>query len=193
MSRSQSPNENGQAHADSVILTDEFGRSLSCYIEHSVELHGQTYVLLIPVDTPVEIFAWPDDEESDEPIPVTEEEIDQIFNTAKAVLEEQNLNLKRTAVTLTVSGILPDFSEESEEEEEPLGDEEYEELQLLANFYEEEQEYAIYAPLDPFFILARLNDRAEPELLNDEEFKQLEPLMPTLEQIIQERLFEDLD
>lgn len=197
MSPSQSPKENGQARASSVILKDDSGRSLPCYIEHSVEVNGQTYVLLMPVDTPVEIFAWPEDEQEDEPIPLSEEEIDKIFDTAKAVLEEQNLTLKRTAITLTVSGELPDFPEEDElaqqEESAASEDEEYEELQWLASFYHEEEEYAIYSPLDPVFILARLNAEGQPELLSNEDLEELQPMLPTLEGMIEERLFEELD
>lgn len=195
MSRSQSPNENGQGRASSVILTDETGRSLPCYIEHSVEVNDQTYVLLTPIDTPVEIFAWRGEEDEDEPIPVSDEEIDEIFDTARAVLEEHNLTLKRTAISLTVSGELPEFMEEeiSELPESLAEEEDYEELQYLASFYNEEQEYAIYAPLDPVFILARLNAEGKPQLLSDEELKELEPMMPTLEGMIEESLFEELE
>ena len=65
-------------------------------------------LLLLPIDFPVEIIAWQGDEEEEEAIPVEDEqEIEQIFPIAKAVLEEQNLVLKRTAVTLTVEGELP--------------------------------------------------------------------------------------
>lgn len=195
MSRSQSPNENGQGRASSVILTDETGRSLPCYIEHSVDFNDRTYVLLTPLDTPIEIFAWRGEEDEDEPIPVSVEEVDEIFDTAKAVLEEHNLTLKHTAITLTVMGDLPDFLEEDalENEDSFSPEEDYEELQYIASFYHEEQEYAIYSPLDPVFILARLNADGQPELLSDDELKELEPMMPTLEGMIEESLFQDFE
>ncbi|MBO0347879.1 DUF3727 domain-containing protein [Phormidium pseudopriestleyi FRX01] len=193
MSRSESSKENGQSHTSSTILTDESGRSLSCYIEHSVEVNDKTYVLLTPIDTPVEIFAWQAEDEDDEPIPISEEEVDTIFDTAKAVLEEQNLTLKRSAITLTVSGDLPEFTEEEISDDELGEAAEYEELQWLASFYHEEAEYAIYSPLDPVFILARLNEDGNPELLSDEELQELEPMMSTLEGMIEERLFEELE
>jgi hypothetical protein len=194
---SESPQENGQARDDSVILHDEFGRSLSCYVEHSFELNGQDYVLLMPVESPVEIFTWQAEDEDEEPIPVDDDRVDRIFETAKAVLAEQNLTLKRTAIVLTVAGELPDFSEEdwNDEEAEPPADarEDYEELQWLASFYDEEEEYAIYTPLDPVFILARVNDAGEPELLSQEELDELEPLLPSLEGMLEDRLFDESD
>lgn len=192
MTQSEFPQENGTFSAKSVTVTDEFGRSLACYIEHSFELNNENYVLLLPVDTPVEIFAWAEDEDEEEPIPLEDpDEIDEIFETAKAVLEEQNLTLKRTAVTLTVSGELPEIEDDQEEPEDD--EEDYEELQLLASFYHEEQEYAIYTPLDPFFILARLDENGKPQLLSDEELEKLEPMLPSLEGMLEEHLFNEMN
>jgi hypothetical protein len=177
--------------APTITLTDEKGRTLTCYIEHSLKLAEQEYVLLLPVDSPVEIFAWKEDDDEDEEsaTPISEEAtIDEIFPIAKAVLEEQNLTLKRTAITLTVEGDLPDLDEEDEiefDEEEDLE----QELQLLASFYHHEQEYAVYTPLDPFLILARLDDEGQPQLLSPEEMQKLEPLLPMLE----DQLFDELE
>lgn len=195
MSSLEYPQENGQDPAEIRILKDAEGRALSCYIEHSFTINSQEYVLLMPVDSPVEIFAWPEEEDDmEEPIPVEESEIDEIFEVAKAVLAEQNLSLKRTGIVLTVSGDLPDFEEiEREEGEEELPeDSDYEELQLLASFYNEEREYSIYTPLDPFFILARLNADGQPELLSDEELEEIEPMLPSIEGMIEERLFDGI-
>ena len=162
MFSSESPQENEHSQAGSVTLTDEVGRSLACYIERSLFVEDQEYVLLLPVDSAIEIFAWQTDGEEEEAIPVEEDEtIDQIFATAEAVLAEQNLILKRTAFALTVAGELPPVEESElftlEMMEEEGADLEPEQLQLLASFYNEEQEYAIYTPLDPlmFFCTAK--------------------------------------
>lgn len=164
---------------ETVTLTDAAGRTITCTVEHSIEIEEQDYVLLLPVDSPVEIFAWQEDGDEEEPIPVEDErDIDVLFSIAKAVLEEQNLTLKRTAVTLTVEGDLPETEDDSEFLE---GDEDDEELQFLASFYHEEQEFGVYAPLDPFFILARLNENDEPELLSPEELEKIEPMLPMIE------------
>ncbi|MCZ0899856.1 DUF3727 domain-containing protein, partial [Microcoleus sp. HI-ES] len=50
--------ENGNSNEESVTLTDEVGRSLTCNIEYSMNLEGQEYALLLPIDSPVEIFTW---------------------------------------------------------------------------------------------------------------------------------------
>lgn len=176
-----------------VTLTDDVGRTLTCSVEYSLEIEGQEYALLFPVDSPIEILTWHDEEHDDEAaVPVeSDTEIDRIFETAKAVLAEQCLTLQRTAVTLTVEGELPDFNPEqlsnlvTDHPEET----EYEELLWLASFYYEEQEYGIYTPLDPFFILARITPAGTPELLSVEEFQRLEPMLSLLE----EQFFDDLE
>lgn len=184
--------ENGNSNQESVTLTDEVGRSLTCNIEYSMNLEGQEYALLLPIDSPVEIFTWQGDDTDEAAIPVEDEtEIDKIFDTAKVVLQEQNLTLRRTAVTLTVVGELPEFPDEdlASDADDPDEESEFEELMWLTSFYHEEQEYAIYTPLDPFFILARMNDDGKPELLSEEEFQRLEPMLPMLE----DQFFDDLD
>jgi hypothetical protein len=192
MFSSQSPQENGRSQEDIVTLTDEQGRSLNCMIQSILPLEGQDYLLLVPVDAPVEILRWPSDDEDDEtPIPVeSEAELDQILPLAKVVLEEQNLTLKRTAVTFTVGGELPEVDpDDLEDNDEDSGEGDYEEMIELASFYCEEQEYGIYMPVEPFFILARQNERGEPQLLSSDELQKIEPLLP----LIEDQLFDDLD
>lgn len=192
MFSSEFPKENGQSANGNVTLTDEVGRSLNCYIEHSLEVEGSEYLLLLPVDAPVEIVVWNEDEEDEEEGDATlleDDEIDSIFSDAQAVLAEQNLTLKRTAFTLTVAGELPPVNEdemltiEMEEDDVEL---EPEQFQLLASFYHEEQEYGIYTPLDPLLFFARRNKAGQPELLSPEEFKKVQPLL-------EELLFDELD
>lgn len=166
---------------ETVVLTDETGRQLACTIEHAVEIEDQEYVLLLPVDSPVEVYAWQEDGDEEEAILVEDEDqIERLFPIAKAVLEEQNLTLKRTAVTLTVEGELPDYEEEGEFLEDD-SDEDQEELQFLASFYYKEQEFGVYAPLDPLFILARMTADNQPQLLSREELEKIEPLLPMIE------------
>jgi hypothetical protein len=191
MFSSPNPKENGNSDEVSVTLTDEVGRSLTCNVEYSMNVEGQDYVLLLPVDSPVEIFTWHGDDSDEAAILVEDEtEIDKIFDTARVVLQEQNLSLQRTAVTLTVVGELPEFPDEDLVPDTESEDEsDFEELLWLTSFYHEEQEYAIYTPLDPFFILARMSDDGKPELLSPEEYQKLEPLLPMLE----DQFFDDLE
>lgn len=173
-----------------VTLTDEAGRSLLCYLELSFEVEEREYMLLHPVDSPVEIFVWQEDEEEGEEtlVDVDAPEINQVFATAEAVLAEQNLKLKHTAISLTIEGDLPEFIEEDiltleiENGHEP----EPEEFQFLASFYHEEQEYAIYTPLDPLLFIAQMNANNQPELLSPEEFQQIQP-------ILEEQFFSELE
>jgi hypothetical protein len=191
MFSSSFPEENDNAHVGSITLTDDKGRFLECYIEHSLEVDGQEYVLLLPVDSPVEIFAWLGDGEEEEASLVEDDAtIDQIFSTAQAVLSELNLILKNTAYALTVGGELPP-SEESdiftlEVEDDNGANLEPEQLQLLANFFHEDQEYAIYTPLDPLLFFARISKTGKPELLSPEEFRQVQPLL-------EEHLFNEVE
>ena len=180
---------NEYSHSSSVTLKDEAGRSLDCYVERSLLVEDKEYLLLLPADAAVEIFAWQShDSDEEEAVPVEDDEtINSIFATAEAVLAEQNLVLKRTAYALTVAGELPPV-EESElftlEIEDDTSDIEPEQLQLLASFYHEDQEYSVYTPLDPLLFFARLNSSGNPELLSPEEFQKLQPLLA--EQLIDE-------
>ena len=176
---------------DTVSLVDANGRSLDCYIEHSLETDGTVYLLLMPVDIPIVIISWDDDEDEAEAEAVMLEddvEIGEIFANAKAVLAEHNLYLKHTAYTLTATGELPPIEEEQiltldlDEEDSEL---EPEELQFLASFYHSDCKYSIYTPLTPLLFFARYDANGEIELVSPEE----EGFQPILEEL----LFEELD
>ncbi len=165
---------------DLVNLTDETGRTLSCYVEKYLELDSKTYLLLLPVDSPIEVFAWSEDEEETaELIAIDEDnEVAKVFADASAVLSEQNLTLKQTAYTLTAAGDLPPLDPEEilqidldEDDLEP------EEFQILARFYNEEQEYAICTPVDPLLFFAKKNDQGIAELLSDQESEEIGPAL----------------
>ena len=187
--RSDNPSE---GELPIVVLKEDDGRSLPCFVERSVDVDDLSYVLLLPIDTPVEIFAWEPDEENDDEevlVDVDDETIQYVFSTAKAVLAEQDLILAHTALTLTVSGDIPEPEEEEiitvDLEDSPDGLTS-EELHLLTTFYHEEQEYAIYTPLDPLLFFARINTDGEPELLSPEEFERVRPQL-------ENHLFDDVD
>ncbi len=185
-----------------LSLTDEEGRSLLCYVERSLTVKGTDYVLLMPVDSPIEIFAWAADEENDDEemlIDIDDDELDEVFSTARAVLAEQDLILHRTALTLTASGDLPDVTEDElitldiESDSEPS----YEQFQQLAAFFHEEQEYVVCSPLDPLLFFAQLDEKGQPQLVSLEELQTLleleefKELRAQLES--QAQLFEDMD
>ncbi len=186
--------ENEPDEADSVSLFDEKGRTLDCYVENSIEVDDLNYLLLMPIDIPIVIIAWEEDSEDDDDefadaiLLEDEDEIEQIFPDAKAVLAELNLALKYTAYSLTVSGELPPIEDddiltlELENEDEPL---EPEELQFLVSFYHQEQRYSIYTPLAPLLFLAKSNDNGKIELVSPEDER--------MQMILEELLFEEVD
>ena len=91
------------------------------------------------------------------------------------VLQEHDLTLVRSAVTLTVSGELdePD-PDDLDDDDEDDGDEDSETFELLVSFMVEEQEYGLYIPLDPFFVVARMVD-GQAELVEGEDFDRIQP------------------
>lgn len=180
MYSSEFSEENHRTDAQFITLTDEKGRSLECYIEHSLSVDGEEYILLLPVDFPIEIFAWQADGEEEAILVEDDATIEEIFSTAQAVLSEQNLVMKNTAYALTVVGELPEIEEsemytlEIEDEEAEL---EPEELQVLTSFCHQGQNYDICTPVDPLLFFARINKKGTPELLSPEEFRQVQPLL----------------
>ena len=185
--------ENELEEADIITLWDEQGRSLDCYIENAYETDDLTYMLLVPVDTPVMILAWDEEseeEESDAFLIEDSEEIERIFADAKAVLAELDLLLKPTAHTLTVSGELPPLEEDNVlsleiDSDEPSSSSEPEELQFLASFFSEDQKYSIYSPLAPLLFLAVGDGEGKVELVSPDD----DGMGPILEEL----LFDELE
>ena len=178
---SSSPQSEDFDDAELFTLTDELGRELPCYIERELELDRKTYFLLLPENAPIEIFAWDEEDDVTELVSVEEEEeIDAIFADAQAVLSEQNLALKRTAFTLSAVGELPPLDPtevvtiELDEEDDSL---EPEEFQILARFYNKEQEYAICTPVDPLLFFGKADENGVISLLSEQEAEQLQPML----------------
>lgn len=184
--------EEMENQASTVSLIDEDGRSLTCYVERSMEVDGSEYLLLMPVDVPINIFAWDVDDEDEEEetlFDIEDDEVDDVFDTAKAVLAEQDMILQRTALTLTATGEVPEPGEDDVitldvgEEDEEITQEQF---QLLANFFYEEQEYAICTPFEPLLFFARMNGDGRPELLSPEEFQ-------LVRSELEDQLFDELE
>ena len=159
--------------APTLLLKDSNNDELFCYLEQIVKVEGSEYALLTPVDTPVTLFQI---NEKDEPVLIEKiEKNEQILQNADAVLQEHDLSLVRSAVTLTVSGELdePVFDDLEEDE---INDEESETYELLVNFNVLNDEYGLYVPLDPFFIVGKIEKNGA-ILIEDEEFDRVQPLI----------------
>ena len=159
------------ADVPTVLVHDSRGRQLLCFLEQLIPLDGHDYVLLTPVDTPVCLFRLDDDEDPEliDTIDATE----PILSVADVVLQEHDLTLVRSAVTLTVSGEL-DEPEPDELEDVEDDDDDSETYELLVSFLVEEREYGLYIPLDPFFVVARMNGDGA-VLVEGEEFERVQP------------------
>lgn len=193
MSSSGFASESGQ-YDDTEIVTifDDDGRSLDCYIENEIEYDGKVYVLLMPIDLAIVILTEEidsEDQQYSETIMVEEnDEIDAIFDDAKAVLGELNLYLKRTGYILTASGELPPLEENniiSLEIEEHTSEIEPEELQFLASFYSQEQKYNICTPLSPILFIGEKNSFGKIKIIQSQEEE--------VNWILEELLFEDYE
>tara|TARA_Y100000589_G_C26935859_1_gene540296 strand:+ start:60 stop:596 length:537 start_codon:yes stop_codon:yes gene_type:complete len=158
--------------APTVLLKDSSNDELFCYLEQIVNLEDKEYALLTPVDTPVTLFKI---NEKDEPVLIEKiEKNEQILKNADAVLQEHDLNLVRSAVTLTVSGELEEpFYDDLEETD---IDDESETYELLVNFNVLDDEYGLYVPLDPFFIVGKIVEEGA-ILIEDDEFDRIQPLI----------------
>jgi len=152
-----------------LLVKDSQGSDLLCFLEQVVPLEGNEYALLTPVDTPVSLFQLIDDQ--DPKLIETIEKNEPILEVADVVLQEHDLRLVRSAITLTVSGEL-DEPEPEEIEEEDI-DDESETYELLVNFRVEDNEYGLYIPLDPFFIVGKL-EAGEVKLVEGEEFDRIQ-------------------
>lgn len=184
MTQFQFSDSNEQSEPNPIVITDEEGRSLQCFVERSFYVDDAVYLLLLPADAPIAIITWESDDEAAGAIWIEEsEELNELFADAKAVLAEQDLFLKNAAYTLTVSGDLPEPDEDdilTLELENELGELETDEYQFLAAFFHDGQEYEIYTPLSPLLFFARENSTGDIELLSPEEFQQVQPFLEDL-------------
>ena len=165
-------NSQDNYEAQTIILNDSSGNELFCYLEQIVKIKEKEYALLTPVDTPVSLFKI---NEKDEPELIEKiEKNEQILKNADAVLQEHDLKLIRSAVSLTVSGELEEPIYDDLEDED-INDES-ETYELLVNFNVMDQEYGLYVPLDPFFIVGKLLEN-NALLVEDDEFDRIQPLI----------------
>jgi len=162
------PNINGEV--PTVLVRDDEGRDLLCFLEQLIPLDDKDYALLTPVDTPVSLFRLI--EGNDPELIETIASSEPILSVADVVLQEHDLTLIRSAVTLTVNGELDEPDPEELEDEET--DDDSETYELLVSFMVQEQEYGLYIPLDPFFVVARMTD-GQAKLVEGEEFDQIQP------------------
>ncbi|MEY2748872.1 MAG: hypothetical protein RLZZ168_888 [Cyanobacteriota bacterium] len=173
---SDTPSSNGSGDVPTVLVRDASGRQLLCFLEQLIPLDGQDYALLTPVDTPVCLVKIAADDDGDDEVIEELDGAGPILSVADVVLQEHDLTLVRSAVTLTVSGELeePDPEELEEELDDEDDDEDSDLYEMLIQFRHEDQEYGLFIPLDPFFVVARMAN-GEGVLVEGEEFERVQP------------------
>ena len=169
MSESKAQNNN---EVPTLLVNDSNGNELLCFLEQIVPIKETEYVLLTPVDTPVSLFRLRDDDDPE--LIKTIKKKEPILEVADVVLQEYDLRLIRSAVTLTIAGELEE--PEPEELEEKDFDEDSELYELLVNFKVENEEYGLYIPLDPFFVVGEIKD-GKAIVLEGEEFDKIQPII----------------
>lgn len=170
------PSNNGSGDVPTVLVRDGNKRQLLCFLEQLIPLDGHDYALLTPVDTPVCLVKISADEDGEDEIIEELDAAEPILSVADVVLQEHDLTLVRSAVTLTVSGELeePDPEELEEELDGEDDNEESDLYEMLVQFRAEGQEYGLFIPLDPFFVVARM-ENGEGVLVEGEEFERVQP------------------
>jgi len=171
---SDGPTANGSGDVPTVLVRDGQGRHLLCFLEQLIPLDGNDYALLTPVDTPVCLVRIAEDEDSEDEVIEELDAAESILSVAEVVLQEHDLTLVRSAVTLTVSGDLDEPEELEEDIEDDEDSEDTDLYEMLIQFRANEQEYGLFIPLDPFFVVARLQD-GEGVLVEGEEFERIQP------------------
>ncbi|MEM6423605.1 MAG: DUF3727 domain-containing protein [Cyanobacteria bacterium P01_H01_bin.119] len=175
-----------------IVLVDETGRSLPCSVEQTIEVANTRYLILMPLDIPIEIFMWQADDESDAEvlIDIEETDIEALLPSAKAVLSEQNMSLLHSALTLTATGEVPELTEENsftlELSDDDVSDLAAEEFQILATFFHEDNEYTVCTPVEPLLFFAQQSQNGITELLSPEEFQRIRTEL-------EDKLFDALD
>jgi hypothetical protein len=172
---------------ETLVLRDEHNQALTCEILKQVTIEGLTYALVTPVDAYVEVLVWTDGGEDaedpeadfegtlDEP---SDEELERILPTARAVMAELDLNLQVAGFDLLiVEGEIPE-AEDEDILEIAKEEEEVEEYQLLATFFHDDRQYGIFTPLDPLLLFAAQPATGDPYLLTpdfpDEVFEKVQ-------------------
>lgn len=174
------PDLTGSGDVPTVLVNDQIGREILCFLEHLIPLDGKDYALLTPVDTPVCLVRIAQGDDDKDELIESLEGAEPILSVADVVLQEHDLTLVRSAVTLTVSGELeepdPDDLEDEFEEDLEDADEESDLYELLIQFRADDREYGLYIPLDPFFVVARM-EGGHAVVVEGEEFERIQPRM----------------
>jgi hypothetical protein len=156
-------------------VTDDKGRKIECVLEHTIPVDGVDYMLLTPNDTPVVLVRVGEGSGDDELLDNWEGRED-VLAAADVCLAEHDLTLVRSAVTLTVAGELVEDEDEDEDIEDDI-EQGFDMFYLIIPFHYNGDEWGIYMPLDPFFVVARVTGDSEGVVVVSAEFEHVQPII----------------
>lgn len=174
---------------DTAIPFVEVGSSsfIECYADSIAIINGMEYTIGSPCDHAVALCYFDDDDQLI-PIELEDDLMDDIFNMAARIVEEEfgeELSLERTPQTLTLVGELEegeDDEDEDEEEDEDDFDDDEEDVEIMLSFENDGTEYCLVRLLDPVLLVGKAISENENrvQLLTPEE---ADEVMPALEEI----------
>lgn len=179
--------DNEFAEYETVVLTDPAtDRSLPCIVENEVDVEGQNYLVCSPQEDVV-AFAF---EENEELVCVEgDDDVTALFETARAVMEEQHIKLKRSAFVMTADDtdyriLTGEEDDEEEEEDGEFGDDDVHEddVEVIGEFCHDGNYFLVVRPETPILLVAR---RTKDGLLVPDD-DELERITPAIEARLEE-------
>mmetsp|Transcript_1275 Transcript_1275/g.1639 ORF Transcript_1275/g.1639 Transcript_1275/m.1639 type:complete len:219 (-) Transcript_1275:8-664(-) len=142
--------------------------SIDCYIDKIAEINEEQYLVGYPIDDCVSITI----EDNDElvPIPLNDPLIDSVFEDFQKSLKDENNNyeLKRTPVTLTLAGLEDDSEMKYDFDDSDLDDDDVEEVELVSELELNNVTFRLLKYVVPIWIIAK-KDGENLQLLDDDE------------------------
>lgn len=166
-----------------ITFLDVDGSSfIECYADSVAVVNGVEYTIGSPCDNAVSLCYFDEDEQLI-PIELDEPLMDDIFNIAARIVEDEfgeELSLQRTPQTLTLIGELEEGeSDEEDEEDDDYADDDEEDVEVLLAFEHEDTEYCLVRLLDPVLLVGKAIsvDDQRVKLLTTEESDEVMPIL----------------
>jgi len=162
---------------------------IECYADSIAIVNGVEYTIGSPCDNSVALCYF-DESEQLLPIELEDELMDEIFDIAASIVEDEfgeELTLERTPQTLTLVGELEEDGGDEDEMDEEDDDDDFmdddeEDVEILLSFEHEGTEYCLVKLLDPVLLVGKAISEEEQKvmLLTPEESDEVMPILEEL-------------
>lgn len=143
------------------FVDPESGSSIECYIETMADVEGRRYAMGFPADDAVAIAMEQEGEVV--PVPVDDPLMDTLFPILQKDLKEQGggLEIKRTPVVLTMTGLEDEDEEDDKEdlttdEDDHEGHEDDEDVELISDLDVNGEKFLLIRYVEPYILLAEV-------------------------------------